>query len=180
MPTKGVAEGVRQGRRVPWLPIIALPLVLLATFLVLNSLLFVPTTTLRTREALESFDFSSGIGSIDRDLTDFWSGELYTPDDFASGSVGEPDYPASEDATTHDESRQECRFGTYRIVLDLPAGQTFAISSDSATYAQRMWVNGELVSEVGTVSDSADGFVPRTRHYVVAFTASDGPTEIVI
>ena len=180
MPTRGVAGGVGQGRRVPWLPIIALPLVLLATFLVLNSLLFVPTTDLRTQEALEGFDFSTGIGSIDRDLTDFWSGELYTPDDFASGSVGEPDYPASEDASTHDESRQGCRFGTYRIVLDLPAGQTFAISSDSATYAQRMWVNGELVSEVGTVSDSAEGFVPRTRHYVVAFTAGDGPTEIVI
>lgn len=109
MPTRGVAGGVGQGRRVPWLPIIALPLVLLATFLVLNSLLFVPTTDLRTQEALEGFDFSMGIGSIDRDLTDFWSGELYTPDDFA-WPVGEPDYPASEDASTHDESRQGCRF----------------------------------------------------------------------
>lgn len=37
-----------------------------------------------------------------------------------------------------------------------------------------------LVSEVGTVSDNAQDFVPRTRHYVVGFTAGDGPTEIVV
>lgn len=170
----------RRSHATPWLPLLVFIVVLIAVFTTLTVLTTVHTTTLKSQSELQDFDFTSGIGCIDRDLTDFWADALYTPDDFAAGSVGDPTDAANIEDSGHEMSRQSATYGTYRIVLDLPAGQTYAISSDSATYAQKVWINGKLVSEVGTVSDNADDFVPRTKHYVVAFTTDDSPTEIVI
>ena len=173
-------SSTRIRRAFPWLATLAFAGVLLGVFLALNVLTSVPFTSLSTADDLSAFDFTSGIGKVDRGRFDFWSNALYTPDDFASGVAGEPDLPALNDGTSNEAARQECRYGTYRLVLNLPAGHTYAFSSDSATYAQKVWVNGELVSEVGTVSDDAEGFVPHTLHYTVAFTATGDTTEIVI
>ncbi|MCH3942273.1 MAG: ATP-binding protein [Atopobiaceae bacterium] len=164
----------------PWLATLAFVAVLLATFLVLNGLANVPVTGVDTADDLATFDFTSDIGRISRGRFDFWGNALYTPEDFSAGVVGEPDLPALDDGTSNEAERQERRYGTYRLVLNLPAGHTYAFTSDSATYAQRVWVNGELVSEVGTVSGTAEGFVPRTRHYTVAFAATGDTTQIVI
>ncbi|MCI1666282.1 MAG: sensor histidine kinase [Atopobiaceae bacterium] len=171
---------VRIRRAFPWLATLVFVGALLGVFLMLNVLTSVPFASLTNDDDLSAFDFTSGIGRVDRGRFDFWSSALYTPEDFASGAAGEPDLPALNDGTSNESARQECRYGTYRLVLKLPAGHTYAFSSDSATYAQKVWVNGELVSEVGTVSDDSDGFVPRTLHYTVAFTATGDTTEIVI
>jgi signal transduction histidine kinase len=56
----------------------------------------------------------------------------------------------------------------------------YGINGDSATYAQKIWVDGKLLSEVGTVSETADSFVPKTCNYSAYFTAGDGPTVIVM
>lgn len=74
----------------------------------------------------------------------------------------------------------DAKFQTYRIVLPLKAGITYGISGQTATYAQRVYVNGELLSAVGTVSDRADDFTPKTDLYTVFFTPQSDETEIVV
>ncbi|MGN0697326.1 MAG: hypothetical protein ACI4JV_01070 [Ruminiclostridium sp.] len=49
---------------------------------------------------------------------------------------------------------QECsedKYATFRIVLPLDKGVTYGLSGETATYAQRVYINGEIVNETGTV-----------------------------
>ncbi|MCI1723341.1 MAG: sensor histidine kinase [Lachnospiraceae bacterium] len=130
-------------------------------------------TDLTTQAELSSFDFSSGVGRVSRMLFSFYPGELYTPDDFAKNE----NIPSS-DPNTPDRKTVAC--ATCRITLHLKEGTVYAINADSATYAQKLWVDGKLLSSVGQVSKTADGFVPKTLNYIVCFTAGSSPTEIVI
>ena len=129
-------------------------------------------TDLNTAEALASFDFSSGAGRIDRLLFDFYPKKLITPDDFKKNTYKSSD-PASKD-------RKTVSCATCRIALHLKKGEVYGINADSATYAQKLWVDGKLLSSVGSVSETAKGFVPKTLNYAVYFTAVSDETEIVI
>ena len=51
---------------------------------------------------------------------------------------------------------------------------------ENATYAMRLWADGRLLAENGTVSDMAEDFVPLTRSNTVYFTASGDVTAIVM
>lgn len=121
---------------------------------------------------LAAFDFSTGVGRIQRVLFDFYPGKLYSPEELESGDI------RSSDPYAADRKTVSC--ATCRLVLHLKAGQVYGLNGDSATYAQKLWVDGKLLSRVGTVSETAEGFVPKTCNYTVYFTAGDGPTVIVI
>lgn len=88
-----------------------------------------------------------GVG-IDLSSGEYYTGRLYTPDDFAKGviSQGNPDD----------------KYATFRIVLPLEKGVTYGLSGETATYAQQVYIDGKLLSEVGKVSDNAEEFVPAT------------------
>ena len=169
--------GERAKAKAPWPALLSYFCILLALMACVSLRTAVQVPLLSTRAQLDAFDFSGSVGKIDRNLFDFYAEKLYTPADFAAGRTGEPTYTAD---SADNASRQYVAYGTYRLVLSLPAGQVFALSADSATYAQKVWVNGQLLSEVGTVSADKAGFVPRTDHYTVCFTAAGGPTEIVV
>lgn len=132
---------------------------------------------LLSTEQINQFDFTANVGKIDRDLFDFYAEKLYSPSDFASGNTENPSYTVD---SPDNKNRQFVDYGTYRLMIPLPAGQVYAISADSATYSQKVWINGQLLSDVGTVADCAEDFVPRTNFYVVCFTPSENMTEIVI
>jgi len=125
-----------------------------------------------TADELASFDFSSGLGRLQRKLFSFYPGRLYSPEELETGAI-----PAG-DPNAADRKTVSC--ATCRLVLHLKAGQVYGLNGDSATYAQKLWVDGKLLSEVGTVSETADGFVPKTCNYTVYFTAGEGPTVIVV
>jgi len=125
-----------------------------------------------TADELAAFDFSANIGRIQRVLFDFYPGKLYSPEELENGSI------LSSDPYEADRKTVSC--ATCRVVLHLKAGQVYGLNGDSATYAFKMWVNGKLLSQVGTVSETADGFVPKTCNYTAYFTAEDGPTVIVM
>lgn len=129
-------------------------------------------TDLTTASELSSYDFSKGAGRISRMLFSFYPGRLYTPADFQSGSLPSTD--------PHVADRKTVACATCRLVLHLKKGTVYGINADSATYAQKLWVDGQLLSDVGAVSETKTGFVPKTLNYTVYFTAGDAPTEIVI
>lgn len=119
-----------------------------------------------TIEEINAADLSQELVCIDGDTGQWYPGLLLEPGDFE----GERDYATDSAA----------KFGTNRIVLQLEPGRSYGISGASASYAQRVWINGELVSEVGVVSDSPQGFVPATEYYTVYFTPDSPETELVI
>lgn len=97
---------------------------------------------------------------------EYYVGRLYTPEDFSGGDILQG---SSED-----------KYATFRIVLPLDKGVTYGISGETATYAQRVYINGEIVNETGAVCDNAQGFIPTSDKYTVYFTPQTDTTEIII
>jgi signal transduction histidine kinase len=168
-----MTERKRKRAGVPWGPLAAYFSVLLGVFFIAAWLLYRPVPLLDTAAAVSAFDFSAQPASLSRDLFSFYPNQLYTPQDFASGNTETP-------VEVSRAEREKTPYATYRLTVTLLKGQIFAVSADSATYAQKVWVGSQLISEVGTVSSDAAGFVAHTVHYTASFTAPGGPVDIVI
>ena len=65
-------------------------------------------------------------------------------------------------------------------MLSLKPDTTYALTGQTATYAQRVYVNGELLNETGKVSDNARDFRPKTDLYTVYFTPKTSTTEMIV
>lgn len=100
------------------------------------------------------------------DNTEWYPGKLYTHEDF---TMGRPM-----------DGETEAQFGTRRIVLSLEKGQVYGLAGQSATYAQRIFVDGVLLSEIGKVSDKPENFVPRTDYETIYFIPQQEETEFII
>ena len=113
---------------------------------------------------------------------------LYGPEDFAargpelsSGEAPEEYRSGAAAGNISEYYRGDlARYKTDHLELALEAGKTYGIHVENATYAMRLWVDGVLLAENGTVSNSKEGFVPRTRSNTVFFTASGDVTSIVM
>jgi hypothetical protein len=125
-----------------------------------------------TADELAAFDFSSGRAEYSGPCSRF------IPESSIRRRSWRMAASIASDPRAADRKTVSC--ATCRLVLRLKAGQVYGINGDSATYAQKLWVDGKLLSQVGTVSETADGFVPKTCNYTVYFTAGDGPTVIVM
>ena len=169
-------DGIEQnkGERKPAVRVIALLLLIFAFVPLLTSTAWVVkgVRDVTTADELAAFDFSAGVGRIRRVLFDFYPGKLYSPEELETGGI-----PAAD---PNEADRKTVSCATCRLVLRLKAGQVYGLNGDSATYAQKLWVDGKLLSQVGTVSETADGFVPKTCNYTVYFTAGEEPTVIVM
>ena len=119
-----------------------------------------------TQEELRCTDLSREYISLAKQNTETYPGRLYTPEDFAAGK--------------RDPGDSSAKYATHRVVLDLEPGITYGLTGMTATYAQRVYINGELLSQVGTVSSDPAAFVPRTDSFTVYFTPQTSQTEIVI
>lgn len=125
---------------------------------------------------LSSFNFDERIAGILHSSFVYYKSELYTPEDFAHGQVtGEP---ISLDGVVG--RFDPGHFGTYRLTLDLPEGRTYGLSSYSAMYSQRLFINGSEVESTGVPGKTPETTIPKTRHYTVYFTPLSPKTEILI
>ncbi len=115
---------------------------------------------------IEQTDLSKDYVLLNAKIADWYPNELYEPRDFSSSQ------PILTD--------EEAKYGTYRICINLPVGKTYGITGLSSDYAQKLYVNGELLSEIGVVSSEASEFTPKTDYYSVYFTPQTGTTEIVL
>ncbi len=71
------------------------------------------------------------------------------------------------------------RVRTNQMILKLVPGETYGLYTEQLTYAAKLWIDGKLMAQLGEVSDSPEGFIPRTGSVVVYFTAGE-ETEIVM
>ena len=161
-------------------------LILIAMFLGLQHL--TDTKVLTWDACVTPERFNENIYSIKE--TDFrvFDWILYTPEDFAARGEELPagKLPADYQDVRMGKNVSECyrgdfaRFKTDYLELQLEPGKTYGIHVENATYAMRLWADGVLLAENGTVSDNADGFAPLTRSNTVYFTTSGDVTSIVM
>ena len=117
-------------------------------------------------QRLTGVDLSRDYLCLDASSGTVYPGRLYDSADFAAGDVS-PGDPAA-------------KYQTCRITLALTPGVTYGLTGQTATYAQRVYVDGVLLDETGTVSGDATAFVPRTDLYTIYFTPQHSETEIII
>ncbi|MDR1426163.1 MAG: sensor histidine kinase [Bifidobacteriaceae bacterium] len=129
-----------------------------------------PTVPVTSASQLTGFDFRSSIARVEAQSFDWYPSALYTPEDFTAG-VAESPQPIT---------RHSGQFGTYRLVANLTPGEVYGLTAYSATYSQRLWVDGELLTQVGVPGADATSTVPGASYYTVYFTAQRGGSEIVV
>ena len=117
-------------------------------------------------EEIAATDLSKECACIGTSSGEYYKGRLYTPADFVTGDIS--------------QGNSDDKYATFRIVLPLDKGVTYGMSGESATYAQRVYINGVLVNEIGTVCDNARNFIPTADKYTVYFTPQTDTTEIII
>ena len=117
-------------------------------------------------EEIDQTDLSKDYICLGTSVAEVYRGRLYDSSDFATGKVADGD--------------PDAKFETCRLVLSLKKGITYGITGQTATYAQKVYVNGELLSQTGSVSSQPDTFVPRTDLYTAYFTAQEDETEIIV
>lgn len=100
----------------------------------------------------------------------YYPGILYTPEDFAMGHTKVPVYG---DNTSTEE------FGTYALTVQLPQGQLYAISGHSPNLSMRLFVNGQLLGEVGSPGSTRETTIPRTKTYEYIFSPEGDQTELI-
>jgi len=126
---------------------------------------------------LSGFDFVKRLAYIPHTSFQYYKDEFYTPGDFKLGNVKTEPVALDVGSARFDPGK----YGTYRIVLKLPAaGETYGLSSYSAMYSQRLFIDGKEYPAVGVPGETAETTVPMTRHYTVYFTPSTDKVEIMI
>lgn len=155
-----------QYRQPKWWRVLIFAGVVAAFFYILFAATLPKYTHASSPEEMERADLSREYICLDASTAEAYPGRLY------DSAVFSDETPAAGDPGA--------KYQTYRIVLPLKAGVTYGISGQTATYAQRVYVNGELLSSVGTVSDDPRAFVPKTDLYTVYFTPQGDETEIIV
>ncbi len=134
---------------------------------------------------LGRWDFEKGgMVKLNGEWEFYWN-DLFTPADFKdSNRARKTDYikvPLFWDHQEIDSKRLPVQgFATYRLRVKMPPGQRImGIKLPDANSASRVWINGDLVAEVGRVGRSAKEERPDLLPVVRLFDAP-GDLEIVI
>jgi signal transduction histidine kinase len=125
---------------------------------------------------LSNFDFGEKLVYISHTSFLYYQNELYTPEDFRLGKATKKPYDFDEAKGRVDPGN----YGTYFIVLNLPDQGVYGLSSYSAMYSQRLFINGVEYPSNGVPGKTAETTIPQTRHYTVYFTPDKGKAEVVI
>ena len=124
---------------------------------------------------LASFDFSEKLASIPNTSFLYYRETFYSPEDFKLGGAN------TEPIVLNDGRVDPGGYGTYRIVVKLPAnGETYGLSSYSAMYSQRLFIDGKEYPAIGVPGKTAETTAPMTKHYTVYFTPNTPEVEIIV
>lgn len=141
-----------------------------------NQLMEVTPETTPGRADLTTFDFHQTLARIPHTSFLYYKDALYSPEDFKEGSITqEPVILAGMKARFNPGE-----YGTYHLVLDLPDHMTYGISSHSAMYSQRLFINGDEQTPIGTPGKTEETTTPATKQYTYYFEPEEGQAEIII
>ncbi len=126
---------------------------------------------------LSGFDFNERLACVYHTSFLYYKNELYEPVDFESGNI------TTEPMVFDTNTRGFCpgTFGTYRITVKLSSGlQIYGISSYSAMYSQRLFIDGREYPAVGVLGKTVESSVPLSKHYTIYFTPDSDEVDIII
>lgn len=125
---------------------------------------------------LSNFNFGEKLAYISHTSFLYYQNELYTPEDFKLGKTTKEPYDFGGVKGRVDPGN----YGTYYIMLNLPGKGVYGLSSYSAMYSQRLFINGIEYPSNGVPGKTAETTISQTRHYTVYFIPNEGKAEIVI
>lgn len=118
-------------------------------------------------------DLADGVWRFEDTAFEWYPDMFYTQEDFTNGRTGPPD-------VVSDAKKRSIHFDTYRLVLPVEKGKVYGISAYSATYAQKVMIDGVVRSKIGNAAASEAAAVPKTDYYTVYFEAKSDTAQIVI
>lgn len=76
--------------------------------------------------------------------------------------------------------KSDYQYGTFRVKLHLPVGQTYAIRAMAINFSQRTWIDGVEQETVGCPGETAQETIPAAREAVYVFIPKNDTTEVVM
>lgn len=124
---------------------------------------------------LSDFDFGGKLAIMPNTGFLYYREAFYSPEDFMLGNV------KTESVVLNEGRVDPGNYGTYRIIVELPAdGEAYGLSSYSTMYSQRLFIDGKEYPSVGVPGERSETTVPMTKHYTVYFTPDTPEVEIII
>ena len=121
---------------------------------------------------LRGLDLENQVVLIMPDNFQYYPEQLLFPEDFAGDKQPESRTFSSEDKT-------QIQYGSYRMTVLLPVGETYACFTNAINYAQRTFINSKEQESIGHPSSSAETMIPSAHTAVFAFTPQEDETEML-
>lgn len=134
----------------------------------------VPSTEVSVEKGvadLTGLDLSGEVAAVRPEHFDYYPGVYLSPGSFSEA-------PAPRSFTGADKS--DYQYGTFRVILRLPADKTYAVRTMAINFSQRTWIDGIEQEPVGWPGGGAQDTVPAARKMVFVFTPQSDTTEIVM
>lgn len=160
-------------RRQKWIPLIVLPMIIAACFTLWVVSRSAQSVGIQSEDDvwdLRYFDFTNknNIARLGGKVT-YIPNALLTPEAFDSRA----------DEALRGYPEDVSQYATSRMYILAPDGW-YAIQCLSVDYAERVYVNGRLMYEIGSPGESRGTNVPDTRNIVMTVQPVDGVIELVI
>jgi len=135
---------------------------------------------------LRTWNFSGqGPLTLDGEWEFYWK-KLYAPKDFQQTQIDTAHWvQVPKSWNVYQLNKKDITgegFATYRLrmLLNKPTSDNFSIRVPLTYTASRMWVNGKLVYESGTVSENSSTTLPQYKPEIVDFIHNQEQVELVI
>jgi len=123
---------------------------------------------------LSDFSFEGTVYHVSSTAWESWPYQLYSPEDFANGSVAEPSQflDKSESMSTS--------YATHAIRLALPANHYYGISLTTSEYAMRIYMDGHEIDSVGSPGRTREETEHRTLERTYYFSPNGDTVTILV
>lgn len=110
---------------------------------------------------------------------EFYEGKLYEPSAFTNGTKENAVFIHVPGAWTTEEENK--RVGTYRLVINnVPTGKVLGIKKQNIRSASKIFINGKLMSEEGTVTKNEANYTEGNVPKLLFFQSDTDRVEVII
>lgn len=123
-------------------------------------------------------DFTADVYALEGEW-EFYYGKLYTPTDFARGTVdGKEMIPLP--GPWIQLGYPKLGYATYRLTVETATDQPLLLYLPEIMSSSVVWANGHVLFQAGQPGDSAEHTIPGVRNDLLAVSPADGSLELVI
>ena len=76
-------------------------------------------------------------------------------------------------------AKRPVEIGTYRLLIDVPEKTSYAVRTHHIRYANKMYMNGQLVGQAGQPSTTLDAFRPSRHMYTAHASSREGTIDLI-